>query len=144
MIKNFIKDIINNSFSFFGYNIVNKNQEIVELTHNEKKLINLVKAYSMTPQIRVYNLIKALNHVNQKKILGDYVECGVWKGGNIILFKKTIELSNNFSRKIFAYDTFEGMTEPDENDFDISKNLNAKILMNKDKDKKQIFGVFAV
>ena len=83
----------------------------------------------MTPQIRIYSLIKALKHINQKKILGDYVECGVWKGGNIILFKKTIELSNDSSRKIFAYDTFEGMTEPDENDFDISKNLNAKILM---------------
>jgi len=66
----------------------------------------------------------------------------VWKGGNIILFKKIMELSNDYNRKIFAYDIFEGMTEPDENDFDISKNLNAKFLMNKDKDKKtNIWGV---
>ena len=90
MTKNFIKNLINKLFSFFGYSIVNQNQKIVELTCNEKKLINLVKAYSMTPQIRIYNLIKALEHINQKKILGDYVECGVWKGGNIILFKKTM------------------------------------------------------
>ena len=142
MIKNFIKNIINKSVTFFGYNLINKNQKIVELTPNEKELINLVKSYSMTPEIRIYSLIKALKHINQKKILGDYVECGVWKGGNIILFKKTMELSNDYSRKIFAYDTFEGMTEPDENDFDISKNLNAKFLMNKDKDKKtNIWGV---
>ncbi|MDC1330615.1 TylF/MycF family methyltransferase [Pelagibacteraceae bacterium] len=142
MIKNFIKNIINKSISFFGYNIVNENQKIIELTNNEKELINLVKDYSMTPQIRIYSLIKALKHINQKKILGDFVECGVWKGGNIILFKKIIELTNDSSRKIFAYDTFEGMTEPDENDFDISKNLNAKILMKKDKDKKtNIWGV---
>ena len=53
-----------------------------------------------------------------------------------------MELTNDYSRKIFAYDTFEGMTEPDENDFDISKNLNAKILMNKDKEKKtHIWGI---
>ena len=142
MIKNFIKDIIKKSLSFFDYNLINENQKIIELTHNEKELIDLVKSYSMTPQIRIYNLIKALKHINQKKILGDYVECGVWKGGNIILFKKIIELTNDSSRKIFAYDTFEGMTEPDENDFDISKNLNAKILMKKDKDKKtNIWGV---
>ena len=41
MIKNFIKNIINKSISFFGYNIVNKNQKIIELTNNEKELINL-------------------------------------------------------------------------------------------------------
>ena len=142
MIKNFIKDIIKKSLSFFDYNLINENQKIIELTHNEKELIDLVKSYSMTPQIRIYNLIKALKHINHKKILGDYVECGVWKGGNIILFKKIIELTNDSNRKIFAYDTFEGMTEPDKNDFDISKNLNAKILMNKDKEKKtNIWGV---
>jgi len=142
MIKNFIKNIIVKLSSYFGYSLINENQKIIELTPDEKKLINLVKSYTMTPQIRIYSLIKALKHINQKKILGDYVECGVWKGGNIILFKKIMELSNDYSRKIFAYDTFEGMTEPDENDFDISKNLNAKFLMNKDKDKKtNIWGV---
>jgi len=142
MIKNFIKNIIVKLSSYFGYSLINENQKIIELTPDEKKLINLVKSYTMTPQIRIYSLIKALKHINQKKILGDYVECGVWKGGNIILFKKIMELSNDYSRKIFAYDTFEGMTEPDENDFDISKNLNAKFLMNNDKDKKtNIWGV---
>tara|TARA_B110000503_G_scaffold122058_1_gene186256 strand:- start:1803 stop:2561 length:759 start_codon:yes stop_codon:yes gene_type:complete len=142
MIKNFIKNIIIKLSSYFGYSLINENQKIIELTPDEKKLINLVKSYTMTPQIRIYSLIKALKHINQKKILGDYVECGVWKGGNIILFKKIMELSNDYSRKIFAYDTFEGMTEPDENDFDISKNLNAKFLMNKDKNKKtNIWGV---
>ena len=142
MIKNFIKDMIVKLSSYFGYSLINKNQKIIELATDEKKLINLVKNYTMTPQIRIYSLIKALKHINQKKILGDYVECGVWKGGNIILFKKIMELSNDYNRKIFAYDTFEGMTEPDENDFDISKNLNAKFLMNKDKDKNtNIWGV---
>ena len=119
MIKNFIKNIIVKLCSYIGYSLINKNQKITELAPDEKKLINLVKNYTMTPQIRIYSLIKALKHINQKKILGDYVECGVWKGGNIILFKKIMEQSNDYSRKIFAYDTFEGMTEPDENDFDI-------------------------
>ena len=142
MIKNFIKNIISKSVLFFGYNIINENQKIIELTHNERKLIDLVKGYTMTPQIRIYSLIKALKHINQKKILGDYVECGVWKGGNIMLFKRTLELSNDYSRKIFAYDTFEGMTEPDENDVHISQNLNAKKILEKDKNKKtNIWGV---
>ena len=61
MIKNFIKDIIKKSLSFFDYNLINENQKIIELTHNEKELIDLVKSYSMTPQIRIYNLISLFN-----------------------------------------------------------------------------------
>jgi len=68
MIKNFIKDMIVKLSSYFGYSLINKNQKIIELATDEKKLINLVKNYTMTLQIRIYSLIKALKHINQKKI----------------------------------------------------------------------------
>ena len=141
--KSFMKNIIKKLIFSLGYSLINKNQKIIELTSDQKKIINLVKNYSMTPEIRIYTLMKALEYIDHKKILGDFVECGVWKGGNILLFKKHMELSNNNNnRKIYAYDTFEGMTEPDENDFDLENNLSAEILMNKDKDKKtNIWGV---
>ena len=40
------------------------------------------------------------------------MECGVWKGGNLILFKKMIEKLKIKDKKIYAFDTFEGMSEP--------------------------------
>ena len=42
----------------------------------------------MTPQIRMFTLLQSLRYLKNKNIVGDYVECGVWKGGNLILFKK--------------------------------------------------------
>lgn len=38
---------------------------------------------------------------------GDIVECGVWRGGNLILAR-----SIRPERRIWAYDTFAGMTKP--------------------------------
>mgnify|MGYP001383599714 CR=1 FL=1 len=61
--------------------IINKNQRIIELSNQDEKLIDLVANFSMTPKIRIYNLLQALRYVKQKSIEGDFVECGVWKGG---------------------------------------------------------------
>ena len=135
--KNLIKNIINKLIISTGYSLINHNQKIVELNDNDKKLINLAQKYSMTPQIRIFNLLQSLRHLKNKKIDGDYVECGVWKGGNIILFKKFIENEDENSKKnIFAFDTYEGMTEPDKNDYDISSNIPANILLKGDKVKQ--------
>ena len=47
----------------------------------------------------------------ENEILGDIVECGVWKAGNIIIARK---MSPN--RVCWLYDTFSGMTEPQDVD----------------------------
>ncbi len=134
---NLIKNIINKLITSTGYSLINSNQKIVELNNNDKKLLDLIQNYSMTTQIRIFTLLQSLRHLKNKKIDGDYVECGVWKGGNIILFKKFIEDEDeNSKKKIFAFDTYEGMTEPDKNDYDLSSNITANILLKADKAKK--------
>lgn len=57
----------------------------------------------------------ALRRVDANGIVGDVVECGVWKGGNIILAR---QLSPN--RVCWLYDTFTGMTFPE--DVDIKRS----------------------
>ena len=46
------------------------------------------------------------------KIDGDVVECGVWKGGSAMLIGMTLLKFNCADKKIYLYDTYEGMTEP--------------------------------
>mgnify|MGYP001364381175 CR=1 FL=1 len=133
---NSIKKILIKALDNFNLVIINKNQRIIELSNQDEKLIDLVANFSMTPKIRIYNLLQALRYVKQKSIEGDFVECGVWKGGNLILFKNFIDKElKDFNRSIFAYDTFEGMSEPDENDFDLNTNMSAKKLLDNDKNK---------
>ena len=142
--KAIIKNTINKIIKNLGFEIINKNQNIIEMTAYDEKLIKSVSPYSMTPKIRMFTLLQSLRYLKNKNIVGDYVECGVWKGGNLILFKKFLEdeyNSNNKKIKIFAYDTFEGMTEPDENDIDLLNNYNASSILKKSKKNSHIWGI---
>ena len=65
----------------------------------------------------MYALYKAVKYVIDSKIQGDFVECGVWKGGSAMVIAHTLFEMNETNRKIHLYDTFEGMSEPTENDY---------------------------
>ena len=56
-------------------------------------------------------IIQSINHIKNNNIDGDLVECGVWEGGNIILFGYLLR-KLNLDKKIYAYDTYSGMVEP--------------------------------
>jgi hypothetical protein len=82
----------------------------------------------MTGYDRLFFLIQSIIYVHSNKVLGDFVECGVWRGGNLILFQKMIN-KLNIKKKIYAFNTFEGMTKPLEVDRMLHNGLKAKDLM---------------
>ena len=69
----------------------------------------------------------------RQQIDGDF-ECGVWRGGNLILAQKIFD-KHFCDKSIYGYDTFEGMSEP-QNDID-HRNKLAKSLL-KQSNKKMI------
>lgn len=84
---------------------------IPEATEAENAHLNIAARYSLTSRPRLWALLQAMQHVNRSHIEGDIVECGVWKGGNLILcglVAKELELE----RKIWGFDTFAGMSMP--------------------------------
>jgi len=92
------------------------------------KFINISSKFSMTGHTRMYLLSQAILNAKEKRLEGDFVECGVWRGGNILLYK----LLNDFydlNKTIFAYDTFEGMTEPEDIDMDFCGTSAKKYLI---------------
>lgn len=70
-----------------------------------------IKPYTKTGTARIAAMAAALAHIDKHQIPGAVVECGVWKGGNIILARKLSP-----KRVCWLYDTFDGMTEPTEVD----------------------------
>jgi len=75
-----------------------------------------IKAYTMVEPERCYALYQAVLYILRSGIKGDFAECGVWKGGSVMLIAYTLMKAGITDRKIFLYDTFEGMTKPGEND----------------------------
>lgn len=78
-------------------------------------LIRRVKPYTMTPEGVVQNTAWALDQV-LGRIAGDFVECGVWRGGHCMLAALKMLQANDL-RDIWLFDTFEGMSEPTDADY---------------------------
>ena len=125
-----IKKMINKILLSFGFELkkINKMPDILELERDEKKIIDHIieKKLSMASPSRLIATLIAVKHVCHLKIKGDFVECGVWRGGNSIIALKIInKLKDN--KNIWMYDTFEGMTKPSEHDYENNTGKNAII-----------------
>lgn len=66
---------------------------------------------SMASAERLFSTVMACRHVCQHGIEGDFVECGVWRGGNALIAADVFRRLSP-GRKVYLFDTFAGMTEP--------------------------------
>lgn len=120
----FFKNIIQNLLNFLGYRIVKKSYLTDVIIDNDKRFMKIYdkcKDFTMTSRERMYALYKAVEYVIKADIPGDFVECGVWKGGSSMLIALTLLELRSTNRKIYLYDTFEGMTKPCEDEFYLEK-----------------------
>lgn len=87
---------------------------------NKEIFYNIVKPFSATSRERIYGLYECLEIIRKDKIKGDMVECGIWKGGNILGICEYLHYHNIDDVVVWGYDTFSGMTQPTSRDIDIS------------------------
>jgi hypothetical protein len=90
----------------------------VEFDDADKRILQRIldRKLTMTSRERLFATLFACRHVMDAGIEGDFVECGVWRGGNALI------AADVFSRvaapaQIVLFDTFAGMTAPGEEDF---------------------------
>lgn len=80
------------------------------------KIYDACSPFTMVSIERMYALYQAVEYLVRNRIAGDIVECGVWRGGCCMLIAKTLTHFQDTGRKIYLYDTFEGMPAPTEKD----------------------------
>ena len=59
-------------------------QLLVLLIMNKNEFLDIVQPFSMTSKERIFALFDSLEYIRKLNLEGDIVECGVWKGGNIL------------------------------------------------------------
>jgi len=114
-----LKYLINRAVSFLekkGYGIIHPSQYKSDMEKEFLEIWEKAKQYTMISVERGYNIFKSVEYIVKNNIPGDFVECGVWKGGACMIMAKSLLNLGKQDRKIVLYDTFSGMTEPDEND----------------------------
>jgi hypothetical protein len=85
----------------------------VELTDSDRKIFRYVrdKQLSTSSDERLFATFMACRYVVDANIAGDFVECGVWRGGNSIIAAEVFT-GLPVPRFVWLFDTFAGMTQP--------------------------------
>jgi hypothetical protein len=102
----------------------------------------IVKEYTMVSIPNLYSLYNSALYVVKNGIEGDFVECGVWRGGCSMMVALVFQKYGVTDRKIYMYDTFEGMPPPTDQDLDFNQSSAKGYLekkMNKDVNFKWCF-----
>ena len=111
--KKYFKQIIKSIFNLFGYEIHKKNNfmnrfsdYIVEASDDE--LINLEKfeRLCLASKTNLWSINQSLQHIKNKNIPGELVECGIYNGFTIAFIDKIAE-QIGLNKSIWGYDTFE-------------------------------------
>lgn len=99
----------------------------VEATFTERKFIEIARQFSSVGRLRLWNIVQAFRHVESQLIPGDFVECGVKKGGSLILLQNLINHRMS-ARSLYGFDIFDDPElKPNELEV-VKKNIEKNVL----------------
>ncbi|KAA0210402.1 hypothetical protein FBQ84_04300 [Ignavibacteria bacterium CHB1] len=119
-----MKALISNIFGKLGYNISRKSKSSAfselgekvgfEFEDYARDAINVVRRQTMLPYMSLITLYEQVVFIEKTGIPGDFVECGVWKGGAVGLMALANLKWNESRRNLHLFDAFEEICAPDE------------------------------
>jgi hypothetical protein len=122
-------------FNFFSKKQVSKTDlPLVEaetygdFSKDDWEIINEIRPFTMTSLERIKVLLDAVGYITNNSIEGDMVECGTWKGGSIMAMMKKLLQQSVTDRRIWVFDTFDGMPAPKEIDETYRRESAKRIL----------------
>jgi len=141
-LTNFIKQVTKK----FGFDIVRYHKTLSrsslppDFDQDTIDTILRVSSFTQTSPERLFTLCEAVRYIVANNIYGDIVECGVWKGGSIMAIAYTLMQISEGDRNLYLFDTFEGMTEPSEQDISSAGEYASDLLKkSKKEDDKSIW-----
>ncbi len=128
-----LKKIVHNTLSTFGFEIrrtskgITDRQMPIEFSDSEREIFQHIMSNNLTmvSRERLWTTIMACKYVVDRNIEGDFVECGVWRGGNALAAAEIFKLYKS-KRDVWLFDTFKGMTEPTDADVEASNGQAAR------------------
>ena len=91
------------------------NMDVVPYDPEARRLGHLwpTEALTMVGSERLNLLERVCIDVIREKVPGDFVECGVWRGGCSILLRGVIAALKDERRRVWLFDSFEGLPKPE-------------------------------
>jgi len=101
-----------------GYRIIRGGDARRDIDAAGAAVIARVRPYTALSAERLIAIRDAVTYIERYGIEGSIIECGVWRGGAMMMAALTLLELGSSSRDIYLFDTYEGMTEPTELDRD--------------------------
>ena len=114
-----IGKVIRKAIRKIGFDVIQYTGKSAGVSETNREICNAVKPYTMTNTSRVNVLIDSVRYIVQNNIEGCFVECGVWKGGSMMAVALALKEMGVENRDLFLYDTFTGLSRPDDVDVTI-------------------------
>lgn len=111
-----IKRLTRALFRRLGYELVKHDALYPDFEPEFLEIQDRCRFATMTSPERMYALYRAVDYIVSAGIPGDFVECGVWRGGSSMVSALTLQARGDTSRRLYLYDTYTGMSEPTEKD----------------------------
>jgi O-methyltransferase len=96
----------------------NRNRQFLDVPAWHRQILERVAPYTMAGAERTLSTISTIEYIVKHSIPGSIVECGVWRGGQMMAAALALQQLSQ-RRAIVLFDTFTGMTTPGEEDFDL-------------------------
>jgi len=132
-LRSSFKKFIIKFFDIIGYELKRKNNFndrwgnfIAEINADRKKQIKHFQEITLASELNLWSIYQSLKYINDEKIDGDIVECGVYNG-NTLAFIGEINDELNLNKRIWGYDTFNGFVENSFTDKDIDFKTGKKV-----------------
>ncbi len=101
---------------------------VPDLPVEDRETLRRAQPFTLTGPERLASLVNAVHHVVRHRVPGDIAECGVWRGGSMMAVALTLLRLGDTSRRLYLYDTFEGMPPPTAKDVDVDGHTAAALL----------------
>jgi hypothetical protein len=85
----------------------------LRLEDEANECIKIVRSQTMLPYVRLVSLYQQVVHCERIGVAGDFVECGVWKGGSVGLMALANLRCAAGRRHLHLFDAFDDIPEPD-------------------------------
>jgi len=85
-------------------------------TYDLTSTLERVQPFTMVSKDSLVDLARQVRAVLAYDISGDFVECGVWRGGAAFLMADLLRQAKARDRKVWLFDSFEGLPPPEEID----------------------------
>jgi len=111
-----LRERLNRGLARANFELIVREPEDV-LEPEFERFMERCDSYTMTSRERMYSVFQAARYIARAGIHGAVVECGVWRGGSSMMAALTFQAEGDRDRRVWLYDTFEGMPEPGAEDF---------------------------